>query len=61
MSVSGNDETQLTNFFNGLSAGGTVTVPLAKQVWGDLFGMFTDKFGINWLFNIGHESTETEV
>jgi PhnB protein len=37
--------------FNSLSAGGTVTVPMAKAPWGDYFGMFTDKFGIKWMIN----------
>ncbi len=35
--------------FKGLSAGGTVTMPMNKTFWGDYFGMFTDKFGISWM------------
>ena len=52
LSLAGKDEELLTKYFNGLSAGGTVTMPLAKQFWGDTFGMFTDKFGIHWMVNI---------
>ncbi|HXH27342.1 MAG TPA: VOC family protein [Candidatus Acidoferrum sp.] len=52
MCIMGTDEAQLTGFFNGLAAGGTITMPLDKQVWGDKFGMCTDKFGINWMVNI---------
>lgn len=52
ISISGTDEVELTGFFNGLGEGGTVTMPLAKQVWGDSFGMLTDKFGIHWMVNI---------
>ncbi|MEJ8597567.1 VOC family protein [Riemerella anatipestifer] len=37
--------------FNGLSAGGKVTMPMADTFWGAYFGMFTDKFGINWMIN----------
>ncbi|GAA4439471.1 VOC family protein [Ravibacter arvi] len=37
--------------FNGLSAGGTVEMPLADQFWGDYYGSFTDKFGIGWMVN----------
>ncbi|HEY9047240.1 MAG TPA: VOC family protein [Ohtaekwangia sp.] len=37
--------------FNGLSAGGTVTMPMGDAFWGAYFGMFTDKFGINWMVN----------
>jgi PhnB protein len=51
-SLSGEDEAVLTKYFAGLSDGGTVTMPLEKQVWGDQFGMVTDKFGIHWLVNI---------
>ena len=29
-----------------------ITIPLEKAVWGDTFGMCTDKFGINWMVNI---------
>lgn len=42
--------------FNGLSAGGKVTMPLNKTFWGAYFGMFTDKFGINWMIN--HDESE---
>jgi PhnB protein len=37
--------------FDGLSAGGEVTMPLQDAFWGSLFGMFTDKFGIQWMVN----------
>ena len=53
MSVAGTDLVTLTKYFNGLSEGGKVDMPLAKQFWGDTFGMLTDKFGIHWMFNIG--------
>lgn len=52
ISIAGTDEVQLTAFFTGLSDGGSVTMPLAKQIWGDSFGMCTDKFGIHWMVNI---------
>ncbi|MEO7617663.1 MAG: VOC family protein, partial [Candidatus Saccharibacteria bacterium] len=52
LSIAGEDEAQLTKFFHGLSEGGQITMPLAKQVWGDTFGMFTDKYGIHWMVNI---------
>ena len=37
--------------FNGLSAGGTVSMALQDMFWGAYFGSFTDKFGINWMVN----------
>jgi len=36
--------------FAGLSAGGTVTMPLQDMFWGDYFGSCIDKFGVNWMF-----------
>lgn len=52
MSLSGNNEAELTSYFEKLSSGGMVTVPLEKAPWGDTFGMLTDKFGIDWMVNI---------
>ena len=52
LSISGTDEAALTKYFNDLAEGGTVDLPLAKQFWGDTFGMLTDKFGIHWMINI---------
>lgn len=52
ISLSGDNEVELTAYFDKLSAGGTVAQPLTKAPWGDTFGMFTDKFGVYWLVNI---------
>lgn len=52
MSLSGDNEVELKTYFEKLSAGGKVTMPLEKAVWGDTFGMCTDQFGINWMVNI---------
>ena len=52
VSLSGDDEATLRGYWNGLAAGGQVTVPLEKAPWGDTFGMLVDKFGIAWLVNI---------
>jgi PhnB protein len=40
--------------FNGLSAGGSVEMPLQDTFWGAYFGSFKDKFGINWMVNFDH-------
>src|ERR1043165_4960081 len=45
VSLSGDDGDELRRCFTGLSEGGTVTVPLEKQMWGDEFGSLVDKFG----------------
>ncbi|MFD5767874.1 VOC family protein [Streptomyces sp. NPDC127049] len=52
VSVSGEDEGELRGYWARLSARGTVTVPLEKQMWGDVFGMCTDEFGVTWMVNI---------
>jgi PhnB protein len=52
VSLSGEDETELRGYWDKLSDGATVTAPLEPAPWGDIFGMCTDKFGVNWLVNI---------
>ncbi len=52
VSVSGEDDAELRGYWEKLSEGGSVTVPMEKQMWGDIFGMCTDRFGITWLVNI---------
>jgi len=52
ISLSGDDEGELTRYWTGLVDGGTVTMPLEKAPWGDQFGMLTDKYGVDWMVNI---------
>ena len=52
ISLSGDDGDELRGYWAKLSDGGTVSLPLEKQMWGDEFGMCTDKFGIGWMVNI---------
>lgn len=52
VSLSGDDEATLRGYWDGLSAGGTVALPLERAPWGDTFGMCTDRFGIEWMVNI---------
>ncbi|MEU6377016.1 VOC family protein [Streptomyces sp. NPDC046909] len=52
VSLSGDDADDLRGYWEKLSAGGSVSVPLEKQMWGDVFGMCTDRFGIPWMVNI---------
>jgi len=52
VSLSGDDADDLRGYFTKLSEGGTVTMPLEKQMWGDEFGSCTDRFGIPWMANI---------
>ncbi|MGW7404150.1 VOC family protein [Streptomyces sp. NPDC054833] len=53
VSLSGDDDAELRGYWEKLSAGGSVSVPLEKQMWGDVFGMCTDRFGVPWMVNIG--------
>jgi len=53
VSLSGDDDAELRGYWEKLSEGGSVAVPLEKQMWGDVFGMCTDRFGIPWMVNIG--------
>jgi PhnB protein len=47
VSVSSPEEAE--KIYKGLSAGGKIIMPLEKTFWADLYGMWTDKFGINWM------------
>jgi PhnB protein len=56
VSLSGDDADDLRGYFQKLSDGGSVAVPLEKQMWGDEFGMCVDRFGIQWMVNIGQSA-----
>ncbi len=53
ISLSGDDEPELTGYWERLIEGGTVLEPLARAPWGASFGMAVDRFGVQWLVNIG--------
>jgi PhnB protein len=52
LSLSGDDGAALSGYFEKLSDGGSVTMPLEAAPWGDMFGMCTDRFGMQWMVNI---------
>jgi PhnB protein len=52
VSLTGEDEGELRGYWDKLSDGATITAPLNKAPWGDLFGMCIDRFGVSWLVNI---------
>jgi PhnB protein len=58
ISVSGEDDAELSGYWQKLSDGGTVTMPLEAAPWGDKFGMLTDRFGVPWMVNIAGPNTE---
>lgn len=51
ISVHPDSREEADRIFKALSEGGTVTMPMAGQFWGDYFGSLTDRFGINWMVN----------
>ena len=55
ISLSGDDE-GLRGYFVKLAAGGSVTMPLEKQVWGDEFGMCVDPYAVAWMVNISQSA-----
>jgi len=57
ISLSGDNKAELTVYFEKLSDGGVVSMPLTEAPWGDTFGMWVDKFGIGWLVNISPAGT----
>jgi PhnB protein len=52
VSLSGEDADELHAYWEKLSDGGVVSVPMEKQMWGDEFGMCVDRFGVPWMVNI---------
>lgn len=51
ISINAESTEEADRIFNGLSAGGHVEMPMNKTFWGAYFGMFKDKFGVNWMVN----------
>ncbi len=51
VSLNTDSRAEADKLFNGLSAGGKVIMPMDNTFWGAYFGMFEDKFGINWMVN----------
>jgi PhnB protein len=47
--VQAESKEEADRFFQGLSAGGTIEMPMSDMFWGDYFGSFHDRFGIQWM------------
>ena len=60
ISLSGDDEAELTGYWEKLVQGGTILEPLNKAPWGDSFGMAIDRFGVQWLVNIAGRPQESD-
>ncbi|PPF13473.1 hypothetical protein C5C41_01950 [Rathayibacter sp. AY1E9] len=48
----GDDDAELSGYWDGLAEGGTVVEPLVASPWGDRFGMLVDRYGVGWMVNI---------
>lgn len=58
LSVDAANEAEAEKIFQALSAGGKVDMPLEKAFWGALFGMLTDRFGIQWMVNYDYNQKQ---
>jgi PhnB protein len=52
ISIHPDSKEEADKLFKGLSAGGNVIMPMADAFWGSYFGMFSDRYGINWMINV---------
>lgn len=51
IAVTAESKEEADKLFNGLSAGGNVEMPIGNSPWGSYFGMFRDKYGIEWMID----------
>ena len=51
IAVSAESKEEADKLFSGLSAGGNIEMPIGESPWGSYFGMFRDKFGIEWMID----------
>jgi len=58
LSITADSKESADHLFNGLSAGGKITMPMGKMFWGDYFGMFTDQFGISWMVSFNENPVQ---
>jgi PhnB protein len=58
LSIAADSKAEADNIFNGLSAGGTISMPLTDTFWGAYFGICKDKFGITWMVNYDYPQGE---
>lgn len=58
ISIGGEEAEELQAYWDRLSEGATVLVPLGKAAWGDSFGMLKDRFGFTWRVNIAGSAVD---
>ena len=60
ISINAASREEAARLYNGLSAGGAIEVPIGDSPWGSYFGMFRDKFGIEWIVDFDPKYNEKE-
>lgn len=60
VSITADSKEEADRLFNGLSAGGMVMMPMGNTFWGDYFGMFGDKFGVNWMVSFNEAAQKNK-
>jgi PhnB protein len=58
--ISAESKDEADKLFNGLSAGGQIEMPISESPWGSYFGMFRDKYGIEWMVDFESTPIATE-
>jgi PhnB protein len=56
LSINVDSKQEADRVFNGLSKGGKIEMPMQKMFWGEYFGMFADKFGIQWMVSFAEKA-----
>jgi len=59
IAISAESREEADKLFSGLSAGGTIEVPIGDSPWGSYFGMFRDKFGIEWMVDFQNKTDKS--
>lgn len=57
ISLHPSDKAEADRIFKALSDGANVSMPMADQVWGDYYGMLTDRFGVQWMINVSSQAS----
>ena len=55
VSINGTEESELTSYWEKLSDGGTIVMPMEAPEWGGKFGMLVDRYGVTWMVSIDDE------
>jgi PhnB protein len=58
LSITAESKKEADTLFQALSAGGKVGMPMEDAFWGDYFGTFTDKFGVNWMVSFNNNEAK---